>query len=343
MIRTLIIAAAIAAAAVTAHAEDYWSSAAEDPDTAIARRNYEREMQNGDNSTLLASSAAIGQRDQKRLLLNALRAYENASLARPAEAEPHYRAGLILRNFFVECAQSTAMCAKGHARPDLSAQMAAHWTAFEKLAPLDPRIDFDFLFDRAIAHTHAAGDGVKREVAEAHIAAALVDYQAALKHTDLTRTNRRNLSGNMAETLMMLGRLDESIELYESTLRLNGDTSTIYGLAVALDRDEQGAKARELVRALGVNELDDFRRKVREGDTFFVPDGEVYYYLALVEEALGDPEEAINDWQHFIDSAAHPRFDARAQANRDALIKAGKHARRGKPPAGAEPRSYDAP
>ena len=66
-------------------------------------------------SALLASSPAIGGRDQKRLLDAALRAYENASIARPDAPEPHFRAGLILRNFFVECQQMMVTCSRGHA------------------------------------------------------------------------------------------------------------------------------------------------------------------------------------------------------------------------------------
>src|SRR5207237_953504 len=77
-----------------------------DPDADVARRNYEREMQNADNNALLASSQAINPRDQRRLLTAALRGYENASLARPDAPEPHFRAGLILRDFFVECSAS---------------------------------------------------------------------------------------------------------------------------------------------------------------------------------------------------------------------------------------------
>ncbi len=318
----LFFAAALLALPARARAEDYWSAAATDPDAEVARRNYEKEMQQGDEFALLASQQTTNIRDVKRLLRLSLTAYENASLARPDAAEPHYRAGLILRDFFVGCSPSIVICVPGHARPELAAQMAAHWTAFETLAPLDPRVDFSFLFDRAIAHTHAAGDGGSG--AEAHIEAALVDYQAALRRVNLTGFNEKELYGNMAETLMMLGRLDEAIAMYQETLRYSGDSSTMYGLAVALDRDEQGAKAREIIVALGASEFDTFKENVRAGKTFFVPEGEEYYYLALAEEALGDTDNAILDWQHFIATKAHPIFDARAAANRDALQKAHK-------------------
>jgi len=320
MPKTMIAALAmIALAAAAARAEDYWSAAASDPDAEVARRNYEREMQNADNNALLASSQAINPRDQRRLLLAALRGYENAILARPGAPEPHFRAGLILCDFFVECSASLPTCVPGHAQPQRAADMAMHWTAFERLAPLDPRIDFEFLFDRAIAHTHAAGDNGTH--AREHIEAALADYMGATHRVNLTGLNKAQLSGNLAETLMMLGRLDEAIGMYQETLRQGGDASTMYGLAVALDRDEQGAKAREIIRALGASELEQFKDAVRSGHTFFVPEGEVFYYLALAEDALGDVEDAARDWQNYIDKGAHPQFDERARANRDALLR----------------------
>jgi tetratricopeptide (TPR) repeat protein len=222
-------------------------------------------------------------------------------------------------------------CQHGHPSPTKAAMMADEWTAFARLAPLDPRVDFEFMFDLAIAETQAAGLTVEDTKVRARIEAALGFYQAALRRTLLGDTGavQNEVLGNMAESYMMLGDLDDAIATYQQTLRAGaGDLSTTYGLAVAYDRDEQGAKARELVRALGADQFDGFKEKIRRGDVFFVPLGEERYYLALAEEAFGDDDQAIIDWQAFIDSKAHPQFAARAKANRDALIEAQKHGKR---------------
>ncbi len=52
----------------------------------------------------------------------------------------------------------------------------------------------------------------------------------------------------------------------------------------------------------------------RAASFFFVPDGEKYYYAALINEAFGKFEEALADWQHFLASGAHPQYRPRAQA-----------------------------
>ena len=57
------------------------------------------------------------------------------------------------------------------------------------------------------------------------------------------------------------------------------------------------------------------------GDTFFVPEGEKFYYFALGEEAFGLDDDAINFWRLFLNSGAHPQFQPRAKAHLDALLK----------------------
>ena len=327
MRRAIVILLAFAS---TARAEDFWQRTDDDPQRAVARRNYEKAMEDGDSFAQLATSRATGGSDMKRLLLAAIKSYENASLARPDAAEPHYRAGLILHNFFVECPPPNilpvAWCARGNPPPSKAAELADEWGAFVKLAPLDPRVDFQLMFDLAIANTQAARESINPDKVKARIQIALDFYRAALQRTSLDGDlNKKEILGNMAESFMMLGQLDEAITMYERTLRVSADVSTVYGLAVALDRDEQGAKARELVRAMGVDELDTFKARVARGEVFFVPTGEERYYLALAEEAFGDFDQAIIDWQAFIDSGAHPQYADRAKANREALIKAHKH------------------
>ncbi|HTJ46770.1 MAG TPA: hypothetical protein VL463_31925 [Kofleriaceae bacterium] len=328
----------------TARAEDFWQRTDEDSESAVARRNYEKAMEDGDSFAQLATSRATGGSDMRRLLEAAIKSYQNASLARPDAAEPHYRAGLILHNFFVECPPINilplAWCSRGRPPAAKAAQLANEWGAFVKLAPLDPRVDFQLMFDLAIANTQAARDTIEPEKVKARIQTALDFYRAALQRTSLDGDlNAKQILGNMAESYMMLGDLDDAITMYQRTLRVSTDVSTVYGLAVALDRDEQGAKARELMRALGVEQFQTFKDSIQRGDTFFVPDGESFYYLALAEESFGDFDQAAIDWQNFVLSGAHPQYAERAKANRDALIKGHKHTKA--PPADSRVREYD--
>jgi hypothetical protein len=120
---------------------------------------------------------------------------------------------------------------------------------------------------------------------------------------------------------MMTGSLEDAIETYKLALRSGSDTATWYGYAVALDRDERSQQAIDVIKSLGREQRDQFHIRVIRGDTFFVPEGEKYYYFALIDEALGLDEDAINFWRQFISSGAHPQFQPRAKSHLDALLK----------------------
>ncbi|MCE9573566.1 MAG: tetratricopeptide repeat protein [Deltaproteobacteria bacterium] len=297
--------------AAPAQASGFWERSDEDPDAEVARVNYEREMELGNEYAIQAANRGASSLGLGKLVMRAFRAYENAALARPDAAEPHYLAGLVLWSFFNCGASANPICRNGNQDPSIAERIATHWTAFEKLAPLDPRIDASFLFERALAHTNVA----TRE----HLVAAIDDYLESLRRTDLIRINVANAYGNLAENYMMVGRLEEALATYPEAIRLRPSTTTIYGYAVALDRDEQGTKARELIADLGPSAFEEFKRSVESGEAFYVPLGEVFYYFALAEESLGDPERAMADWDRFLASGAHAEFAARARANRDAL------------------------
>jgi tetratricopeptide (TPR) repeat protein len=327
MIRaTALLALALCSLPAVARAgADVWSSATEASDQEQVRRTYEDNMRLGDEFAVLATGDATRGADKRRLVLRAVLAYENAAQARPEAAEPHYRAGLVIHSFFIECDRPTALCNPARSPQREVERMLAHWDEFERLSPLDPRIDNHFLFQRAILHTRL---GTKD-----HIEAALADYQKILDRGDLAsgaplHSQFEDWSvtySNMAETFMMLGRLDEAIPAYREALRYRHDTGQYYGLAVALDRDEQGAQAREIMATLGRHTFEAFQQSVAVGETFYVPEEERYYYFALAAESLGMTDQAIGFWDMFIRSGVYPQFQARAKANRDALI-----ARRGR-------------
>ncbi len=307
----LALAAALLMIAAPARASGFWERPDADPDAEVARVNYEREMEIGNEYAIQAANRGASSLGLGKLVMHAFRAYENASLARPDAAEPHYLAGLVLYSFFSCGASANPICRSGNQDPSIAERIATHWTAFEKLAPRDPRIDASFLFERALAHTNVA----TRE----HLVAAIDDYLASLRRTDLVRANISNAYGNLAENYMMVGRLEEALATYPEAIRLRPSTTTLYGYAVALDRDEQGAKAREIIASLGTSAFEEFRRSVESGEAFYVPLGEVFYYFALAEESLGLSDRALIDWERFLASGAHPEFAARARANRDAL------------------------
>jgi tetratricopeptide (TPR) repeat protein len=120
---------------------------------------------------------------------------------------------------------------------------------------------------------------------------------------------------NLAEVLMADGRLGEAEARYRDAIAVASTRGVEdprdalpdlvladYGLAVALDRDDQPVAAREMMgRALAL----DPRTAVlelaarRDGDLFFVPDGEVFYYQGLANAVAGRRAEALESFRQF--------------------------------------------
>jgi tetratricopeptide (TPR) repeat protein len=156
---------------------------------------------------------------------------------------------------------------------------------------------------------------------------ALAEYDRALAERRATRiaTGRddgaANLEGNSAETLMALGRLDEAIARYRAAVELSaGDPRlralALYGLAVALDRDEQAEKSREAMRhALSVEQqlLLTPLAVLRDPDVFFMPLGEQAYYEALGHLALGNERAATDELRQFLSALPQSRWAGRAR------------------------------
>ena len=308
-----LLAASLLAAGPAA-ADDLWSASAVSAEQERTRREYERAMLEGDDA--VAAAVTSDRPDiRQRLIDRAIAAYELAARARPTEAEPHFRAASVLRAFHVDCRDVGMVPCQHPLTPARGARLIEHWDAFEAKAPGDPRIAEDVLFERAVTRTKLYVEGGT----DADLHAARDDYRKLL---DLRPDDQLGPNlGNLAETYMMLGDLDRAIETYRLSMTRGADLSQEFGLAVALDRDEQGTEARVIIGARGAAGLARFQFELQRGTIFFVPDGEVLYYLALGEEALGNHAEAIELWDGFIKSGAHPEFAARARHNRDALLK----------------------
>lgn len=314
-----ITALALTGTAAAAPAPTIWEEATETPDAAQARSAYDAQMLAGDD--LIAIAVASDRLDERgRLVQAALSAYEAAALARPDLVEPHWRAALVLHAFYNECAMDRAPLCVGGVRKREAERLILHWDAAERLAPWDPRVAERILPDRAILHTKLA--------TPAHLEAARVDYQRLLdRRRGVTsadpfgsNTFRRAFAlGNMAETEMMLGELDAAIESYREADRLDPDISRAFGLAVALDRDGQPTAAAEVLHRQGTDAAQHFVEQLDRGDIFFVPRGEASYYLGLVTELAGDDVVALEHFEAFIASGAHPRYQPRAHEHVAAL------------------------
>jgi tetratricopeptide (TPR) repeat protein len=295
--------------------EDTWKSIARDPETEVADREYHRAMLEGDNNLDFAVAEVQVASRRKKYVEDAVNAYEAAARARPTSPEPHFRAAAALHRFYIDCNphEGAALCRAGTHTATFrknAERVIKHWEAFEANAPTDPRLAEEILFERAITHT-------KLETPE-HLAQARADY---LKILALRHVGSRDsiVMGNLAETDMMLGDLDAAIVHYRRTLEIDQRVSHYFGLAVALDRDEQGSLARSLLRTFGTGGVKEMERAIMTHEVFYVPDGEAYYYLALGYEAIGLDDAAITYYDEFLKRGAHPQFAPRARANRAAL------------------------
>ena len=88
------------------------------------------------------------------------------------------------------------------------------------------------------------------------------------------------------------------------------------GLAVALDRDGQTRAAREMMqRALALDSTTSVLAvaALPNSDLFFVPPGDVYYYLGLARSVAGRREEAADAFREFLVHQPGSRWAGRAE------------------------------
>lgn len=136
---------------------------------------------------------------------------------------------------------------------------------------------------------------------------------------------------NFGEVLMADGRLAEAQARYRDAIGAANDMSTAdkrarsqdlalgyYGLAVALDRDDQAIAAREMMQRALANDPAAAVLKIASqpgGDLFFVPDGDVFYYLGLAAEVEGFGVDAEAAFREFLSRAPHSRWARAAEAH----------------------------
>ncbi len=321
--------------ATSAHA-NVWTDATK---SESSQELYDHEMAAGDELARDANSQTISPVEIGRFIESSIKAYRAAAAARPDAGEPYYRIGRLLFSFYFECDRfreqlqhpPLAGCPEESGmvlfHPAQAQQIIDAWDAFEARAPLDPRlgpasvsssanvdaIDEDVLFRRAILHTKFA--------TRDHLEHAAHDYEEIIALSDRSDPPDTVLN-NLAETYMMLDRLDEAIVLYGEGLRRSPRPEVSLGLAVALDRAGRTDDAREEVLSIGNEGIALFVRGVEElpHNTFFVPVGEKFYYYALIAEAAGEYPRALDYWRKYIQSGAHPEFQPRAKQHIATLL-----------------------
>ena len=332
MSRAVLVAAlAVGLGATAAPARaSVWSDATGNAMASAREESYQKALKLGDDAALQADQATMKRADQERQIDAAITLYTAAAETKPTAGEPYARIGKLLFSMYFEACEADSLVSsritsrsplcpaaafgaqqsdpalintlpKLHARAE---QLIAAWATFEARSPMDPRIDHSFLFERAILNTKLA--------TTPHLEAAARDYEAILRRYG--GDNDESTYGNLAETYMMLGRLDDAIARYERAVAQGGN-SAAFGLAVALDRDERNEAARNLILEAGPDQYRAFLNQVASFTWFFVPPGEKFYYLALCEETFGELDAAYEDWQKFIKSGAHPMYQPRAKSH----------------------------
>ena len=324
MNRLAVIAVLVVAG--LAHA-DVWQRTLSDD---AAQMEYDNKVGIGDALSKQADTESISSAEKKRMVEQAVKAYEDAAKAKPHDGEPYFRIGMLLYSFyFQECSNAnprlrslipaSPLCSNTFNVP-IAERIITAWDAFEQRAPLDPRATppprvegMNLLFERAILHTRIA--------TKPHLEAAARDYERILHRSDGLTDDLEVVWNNLAETYMMLGDLDSAIDGYKKALRAGGGVGAAYGYAVALDRDDNSEQAAEVINSQSPHAWVEFMGSVQSRQIFYVPAGEEHYYFGLVQEVRGEIDEAIAEWRAFIASGAHPEYQPRAKAHIEALLK----------------------
>ena len=309
-----------------------WDRALTSPEEEAAQDLYDAKMLEGDTATKTAMSQGASIKVTLASIKHAEAAYHVAAALRPHDGEPYFRVGNLLHQMYFACEPPPVRpqtCDATWATPTQQAHTVEAWDEFEKRAPLDPRVG-GILQQRALLNTRLVNGSASDR---SHLEAAARDYQAAFDRNDGLSGVRGDevLLGNLAETYMMLDRLDDAIATYLQAIAAGAaSVSIVYGLAVALDRDGEGAQALRRIQAQGTGGFDTFRSAYLSRTIFFVPEGEVKYYFALVNEAFGNHGVALGLWKDYIASGAHPAFQPRAREHIEQLRK--QHVRAEPPP-----------
>jgi len=155
-----------------------------------------------------------------------------------------------------------------------------------------------------------------------------------------------SLYANLGEVLMADGRLPEAEAAYRDAIaaaiaaqratsfntrfddlreRAQDLALGLLGLAVALDRDGQAHAAEETMRrALALDSTAGVLAvaTLPNENLFFVPTGDIYYYVGLARAVAGHRSDAADAFRQFLEAVPTSRWARQAQAHLDALARA---------------------
>jgi tetratricopeptide (TPR) repeat protein len=111
-------------------------------------------------------------------------------------------------------------------------------------------------------------------------------YQAALDAPNLQADKRATLVYNLADAYQSLGRLEQAIAGYEQAIEISGGNRALYrfSLAIALDRDEQSTRARDVMTEAAA--YDPMLSSLGGADTIYTPAADEDYYRGFALETL---------------------------------------------------------
>ncbi|HEY4392480.1 MAG TPA: tetratricopeptide repeat protein [Polyangia bacterium] len=191
----------------------------------------------------------------------------------------------------------------------------------------------------------SAGPGAPREATAAWFAVAIArtnegryaEAAAAYGAAIAAGAGAPAVYSNLGEVLMAEGRLREAEGAYREAIAVAGSAPGAtavslddplaltqelvlgyVGLAVSLDRDGQTRAAHETMRrALALDPTMAVLAVAAspDADLFFVPRGEVHYYLGLARAIAGRRDEAADAFRQFLDELPHSRWAPQARAH----------------------------
>jgi len=132
-------------------------------------------------------------------------------------------------------------------------------------------------------------------------------------------TTRGIMASNCAESLMALGKVGQAVAMYRRSIRLRprSNNAAWWGLMIAHDRlGQTAAMERARRRALTV---DPTLRGLMGPGVFFVPTGDVHYYLALAYEGQGRIRDAADQWGRYLRARPQTRWKKRVHLHQARL------------------------
>ena len=269
----------------------------------------------------------------------AIRFYDMALELHPDDGNLHFRCGHLTYTYLYEYYETNGPVSL---RDKAGAHAVAHWDAFERISPDDPRrtgfvreghVSSDrrgwadwaqdifepqtYQFARSIYYTKRGGTQAYEK--------AIEDYDYLLEaapRNDATARWIAQLLTNSAEIHMAIGNVEEAIDRYRQGLEYSNEALYMFGLAVALDRAGEKQSALEQMR--DAIDSDPKLEALGRSGVFFIPKGDVQYYFGLANEAQGKSTEALLHFRAYVDQVKDARFEEHAREHIDRLAEAKK-------------------